>query len=351
MENGFSVMVFHYDGVVDEWRDIEWSSRVIHVSAINQTKWWFAKRFLHPDIVAEYDYIFLWDEDLDVHDFDPGRYLSIVKEEGLEISQPALGPGKVRVHHQITVRLMNSKVHSCIGSFGVHLSCSLYRWNPLLNVLQLQNFGEGECYVRTQLLGSCIGSFGVHLSCSLYRRNPLDKYFNPIYSKLNFDNFEKFPFSDVAFIGELRLLLDSSEGSIKMAVEGAMITAQLLHVWGRVSQPLWVEIMAPVFSRAAWRCTWYMIQGDRTKNIGVVDSEFIVHLGLPTLGVSDGNKTITENLLSLKLQDLHRVDARTEVRKQSVFEMQTFKSRWNNAVDEDKCWVDPYPKPANQTIH
>ncbi|CAL5398930.1 unnamed protein product [Camellia sinensis] len=252
MENGFSVMVFHYDGVVDEWRDVEWSSRVIHVSAINQTKWWFAKRFLHPDIVAEYDYIFLWDEDLDVHDFDPGRYLSIVKEEGLEISQPALGPGKVRVHHQITVRLMNSKVHR-----------------------RFYKNGGGRCD-DDSTAPPCVG---------------------------------------------------------------------------------WVEIMAPVFSRAAWRCTWYMIQndlihawgldmqlgycaqGDRTKNIGVVDSEFVVHLGLPTLGVSDGNK------------DLHRVDARTEVRKQSVFEMQTFKSRWNNAVEEDKCWVDPYPKPANQTIH
>ena len=34
---------------------------------------WFAKRFLHPDIVAEYDYIFLWDEDLDVEHFDPKR--------------------------------------------------------------------------------------------------------------------------------------------------------------------------------------------------------------------------------------------------------------------------------------
>ena len=34
---------------------------------------WFAKRFLHPDIVAEYDYIFLWDEDLGVQDFDPAR--------------------------------------------------------------------------------------------------------------------------------------------------------------------------------------------------------------------------------------------------------------------------------------
>lgn len=34
---------------------------------------WFAKRFLHPDIVAEYNYIFLWDEDLGVEYFDPKR--------------------------------------------------------------------------------------------------------------------------------------------------------------------------------------------------------------------------------------------------------------------------------------
>ncbi|KAE9445011.1 hypothetical protein C3L33_23090, partial [Rhododendron williamsianum] len=71
--NGFVVMLFHYDGVVDEWCDLGWSSRVIHVSALDQTKWWFAKRFLHPDIAAEYDYIFLWDEDLGVENFDPER--------------------------------------------------------------------------------------------------------------------------------------------------------------------------------------------------------------------------------------------------------------------------------------
>lgn len=34
---------------------------------------WFAKRFLHPDIVASYEYIFLWDEDLGVEYFDAGR--------------------------------------------------------------------------------------------------------------------------------------------------------------------------------------------------------------------------------------------------------------------------------------
>lgn len=36
---------------------------------------WFAKRFLHPDIVAEYSYIFLWDEDLGVDNFHPDQYV------------------------------------------------------------------------------------------------------------------------------------------------------------------------------------------------------------------------------------------------------------------------------------
>lgn len=35
---------------------------------------WFAKRFLHPNVVSLYDYIFLWDEDLGVKNFHPGRY-------------------------------------------------------------------------------------------------------------------------------------------------------------------------------------------------------------------------------------------------------------------------------------
>ena len=36
---------------------------------------WFAKRFLHPDIVAEYNYIFLWDEDLGLEHFYPDKYV------------------------------------------------------------------------------------------------------------------------------------------------------------------------------------------------------------------------------------------------------------------------------------
>ncbi|CAN1243557.1 hypothetical protein LINPERPRIM_LOCUS5725 [Linum perenne] len=231
----FVVMLFHYDGAVEKWEDLSWSASAIHISAVNQTKWWFAKRFLHPDIVAEYEYIFLWDEDLGVENFNPSRYLSICKEEGLEISQPALDPSKSEVHHPITARKSKSAVHS------------------------------------------------------------------------------------------------------------------------------WLEMMAPVFSKAAWRCVWYLIQndlihawgldmqlgycaqGDRAKNVGVVDSEYIVHLGLPTLGVF--NKTEAQS------KSPHKVDNRPEVRMQSLIEMRKFKKRWEKAVEQDKCWMDPYQPLANRTTN
>ena len=92
----FVVVLFHYDGEVDAWRHLPWSERAVHVSAWKQTKWWFAKRFLHPDVTSPYDRVFLWDEDIDVETdgFDPREYVRIARVNGLEISQPALVAGK-----------------------------------------------------------------------------------------------------------------------------------------------------------------------------------------------------------------------------------------------------------------
>ncbi|TKY65360.1 hypothetical protein E2542_SST08218 [Spatholobus suberectus] len=246
LASNFVVMLFHYDGIVDEWNDFEWNNQVIHVSVANQSKWWFAKRFLHPDIVAEYGYIFLWDEDLGVEHFNPDKYISIIKSEGLEISQPALDTENSEVHHQITARGRRSNVHRRI-------------YKPV---------GSGKGCDGSSTAPPCTG---------------------------------------------------------------------------------WVEMMAPVFSRASWRCVWYMIQndlihawgldmqlgycaqGDRTKNVGVVDAEYIVHYGHPTLGGSDVNEVSSQ-------AKNHRVD----VRRLSYRELQVFRKRWQKAVEEDECWVDPF---------
>ncbi|KAL4560895.1 hypothetical protein LXL04_033051 [Taraxacum kok-saghyz] len=106
----FQILLFHYDGVTTEWDQYEWSKDAIHVSVKGQTKWWYAKRFLHPDVVAAYDYIFIWDEDLGVEHFNGDKYMELVKKHGLEISQPGLEPN-YGLTWQMTKRRGDKEVH------------------------------------------------------------------------------------------------------------------------------------------------------------------------------------------------------------------------------------------------
>ncbi|KAL2941506.1 Phospholipase D3 [Bienertia sinuspersici] len=235
LSNGISVMLFHYDGNVNQWKEFWWNDRVVHVSAINQTKWWFAKRFMHPDVVAAYEYIFLWDEDLGVDEFDPLRYISIVKEEGLQISQPALDGNKSEVHHQITARGRRERVHRRI-------------------------YKNGECD-------------------------------------------------------------DDSKGPPCTGWIEVMAPNDLIHAWGLDMQ------------------LGYCAQGDRTKTIGVVDAEYVVHHGLPTLGEPSGKKL-----------RLHTLDKRVEVRRQSYNEYKVFRRRWAKAAANDECWTNPYPEPLKPIL-
>ncbi|KAK6922290.1 Protein of unknown function DUF707 [Dillenia turbinata] len=191
--DNFTILLFHYDGRTTEWDEFEWSKRAIHVSARKQTKWWYAKRFLHPDIVAPFDYIFIWDEDLGVEHFNAEEYIKLVRKHGLEISQPGLEPNR-GLTWQMTKRRGDREVHK-----------------------------ETE-----EKPGWCT-----------------DPHLPPC----------------AAF----------------------------------------VEIMATVFSRDAWRCVWHMIQNDLVhgwgldfalrkcaepahEKIGVVDAQWIVHQTVPSLG-------------------------------------------------------------------
>ncbi|KAM3215406.1 hypothetical protein ACQJBY_067427 [Aegilops geniculata] len=210
--DNFDIVLFHYDGRTTEWdEDFEWSKEVAHVSARKQTKWWFAKRFLHPSIVAPYDYVFVWDEDLGVDNFAAEPYLDIVRRHRLEISQPGL---------------------------------------------------------------------------------------------------------------------DTTEGSAPMYDITARKNGSEMHKF--------VEMMAPVFSRDAWRCVWHMIQNDLVhgwpidsyfwrcvddpeEQIGVVDAQYVVHHAVPTLqGEGDKEKT----------------GGRFEVRARQFEELEAFNSRFANADKE-----------------
>lgn len=59
-------------------------SNSINIFGCYENGRWFAKRFLHPDIVDEYSYIFLWDEDLGVENFNPKRYMFYLRIQEME---------------------------------------------------------------------------------------------------------------------------------------------------------------------------------------------------------------------------------------------------------------------------
>ncbi|KAF9677867.1 hypothetical protein SADUNF_Sadunf08G0152400 [Salix dunnii] len=132
----FTILLFHYDGRVAEWDEFEWSKRAIHVSVRKQTKWWYAKRFLHPDIVAPYEYIFIWDEDLGVEHFNAEEYIKLVKKHGLEISQPGLEPNK-GLTWQMTKRRDDSEVHKFVEIMAPVFSRDAWRcvWHMIQNDL------------------------------------------------------------------------------------------------------------------------------------------------------------------------------------------------------------------------
>uniref|UniRef100_F6HRK7 Lysine ketoglutarate reductase trans-splicing protein n=2 Tax=Vitis vinifera TaxID=29760 RepID=F6HRK7_VITVI len=132
----FTILLFHYDGQTTEWDEFEWSKRAIHVSVRRQTKWWYAKRFLHPDIVAPYDYIFIWDEDLGVEHFNAEEYIRLVRKYGLEISQPGLEPNK-GLTWQMTKRRGDREVHKFVEIMAPVFSRDAWRcvWHMLQNDL------------------------------------------------------------------------------------------------------------------------------------------------------------------------------------------------------------------------
>ncbi|KZV47192.1 hypothetical protein F511_05243 [Dorcoceras hygrometricum] len=132
----FQILLFHYDGKASEWDQFEWSRDAIHVSVRKQTKWWYAKRFLQPDVVAAYDYIFIWDEDLGVEHFNAEKYIELVKKHGLEISQPGLEPNN-GLTWQMTKRRGDGEVHNFVEIMAPVFSRKAWRcvWHMIQNDL------------------------------------------------------------------------------------------------------------------------------------------------------------------------------------------------------------------------
>ncbi|KAJ6858675.1 hypothetical protein NC652_041080 [Populus alba x Populus x berolinensis] len=302
LSSNFSVMLFHYDGIVDEWRDFEWNDRVIHVSARNQTKWWFAKRFLHPDIVAACNYIFLWDEDLGVENFNPKQYhIAMDPSFGVYEELPRDSRTQHRQDHKFLVKAENLSNDICLFCTICSVFCQLN--------FHFLRFHEMQ-YV------SIVKSEGLHIS------QPALDYKSLVHQQITVRASK----SGVHRFSVLQCLF-LSDGTCSLLSEGltslvfVMEIAPLLHAQGKKIQLCYI-------------C------GDRTKNIGIVDAEYIVHYGHPTLG------GVIENEEPSRSQ---KTDPRLEVRRQSLIELRIFQKRWKEAVEEDQCWIDPYKEAVKES--
>uniref|UniRef100_M8AYV6 Uncharacterized protein n=1 Tax=Aegilops tauschii TaxID=37682 RepID=M8AYV6_AEGTA len=302
--DNFDIVLFHYDGRTTEWDEVfEWSKEVAHVSARKQTKWWFAKRFLHPSIVAPYDYIFLWDEDLGVENFTAEAYLDIVRKHGLEISQPGLDATNGTTNYDITIKRNDSEIHK---TDAARESCRDVHKPPCSGFVEVMapvfSRDAWRCVWHMiqdpeEQIGIVDAQYLVHHAVPTLQGQMGFLCLITLCEQLEFEGLSMLYTNDWIYNSP-------SSFTFKITVT--------------VAADRFVEVMAPVFSRDAWRCVWHMIQ-DPEEQIGIVDAQYLVHHAVPTLQ-GQGEK--------------EKEGGRSEVRARQFEEMRAFRSRVSDADDE-----------------
>lgn len=92
----FDFLIIAYDDT--DFSDLGDGIRVIRDRG---QKWGLAKRHLTPELVANYEYVFIWDDDIAPATFNAETYLDILRRNSLDIAQPSLSADSY-IFHPIT---------------------------------------------------------------------------------------------------------------------------------------------------------------------------------------------------------------------------------------------------------
>ncbi|WP_280152487.1 DUF707 domain-containing protein [Piscinibacter sp. XHJ-5] len=95
----FDFLIFVYDGYRFDG-EIFSRCRFIHEQGI---VYHFFKKYVTPELAAQYDVIFLGVEDVEIDDFDSRRFLDVMKRNRLDMAAPALS-GRSITPHRIMYR-------------------------------------------------------------------------------------------------------------------------------------------------------------------------------------------------------------------------------------------------------
>jgi len=104
---GVDILLMQYDDAELELEDVLFSDDCEHNNQTSQIKlikskgykWQLAMKHVSPELVAKYDYIFLWDDDLELPDFDAQRFVTIMAKNHLSMAQPSITSPHGIAHH------------------------------------------------------------------------------------------------------------------------------------------------------------------------------------------------------------------------------------------------------------
>lgn len=101
----FDYLIFVYDNT-DFHEEIFKGCRFIYEAGL---KWQFARKYLTEEYCKKYDYIFIWDDDIDVNNFSYKKFIEIMQKNSLELAQPALSRESY-YSHKITLQDKAGKI-------------------------------------------------------------------------------------------------------------------------------------------------------------------------------------------------------------------------------------------------
>ncbi len=138
----FDYIVFSYDATPFK-EDIFRNCKVIPVEGY---KWMYAKKHLTPEVCQGYDYIFYWDDDIDVGTFSFEEFLDIMKRNHLEMAQPALS-AKSYKSHDLTAQDESYRIGKYTDFVEVMVPVFTNEtWNKFWQILEKDEMGMGWGY-------------------------------------------------------------------------------------------------------------------------------------------------------------------------------------------------------------
>ncbi|KAJ3357213.1 hypothetical protein GGF32_001141 [Allomyces javanicus] len=105
--DNFAFIICHWDNAT--WTEFDWYAHVTSVRAARQSKFWYSKRFIPPEVAMAYESIWMFDDDLMLEPgWDPAEFVRNMIKYNIQFAQPSLSKGEHGMQGTVVKRVENS---------------------------------------------------------------------------------------------------------------------------------------------------------------------------------------------------------------------------------------------------